>query len=168
MNNWAILQKILLFGNIFLYFSRIYIKIMYICRRKLYSNNMQVFFSIYSIGVSLATGRWPFGVALNSAMKSSSEHFHRLVETLKLALDKSTSLWKRSKLLWTNPQACGNAQTCFGQIHKLVEKLKTALDKSTSLWKRSKLLWINPQACGNIENPFLTSNSYNYGKVFKT
>ena len=168
MNNWAIMQKNLLFANIFLYFMRIYIKIMYICRRKLYSNNMQLFCSIYSIGVSLATGRWPFGDVLNSAMKSSAEQFHRLVETLKLALDKSTSLWKRSNLLWTNPQACGNAQTCFGQIHKLVETLKTALDKSTSLWKRSKLLWTNPQACGNIENTFLTSNTYNYGKVFKT
>jgi hypothetical protein len=127
MNIWAIMQKILLFANIFLYFSRIYIKIMYICRRKLYSNNMQVFCSIYSIGVSLATGHWPFGVALYSAMISSTEQSHRLMETLKLALDKSTSLWKRSKLLWANPQACGN-----------------------------------------IENTFLTSNSYNYGKVFKT
>ena len=162
------MQKILLFANIFLCFSRIYIKIMYICRRNLYSNNMQVFCSTYSNGVSLATGRWPFGYALNSAMKSSSEQFLRLVDSFFSLLNNPTSLWKRSNLLWTNPQACGNAQNCFGQIHKLLETLKTALDKSTSLWKRSNLLWTNPQACGNIENTFLTSITYNYGKVFKT
>ena len=135
------MQKILLFGNIFLYFSRIYIKIMYICRRNLYSNNMQVFCSIYSIGVSLATGRWPFGDALYSAMKSSTEQFHRLVDSFFSLLNNPTSLWKRSNLLWTNPQACGNVQNCFGQIHKLVETLKTALDKSTSPWKHSKSIF---------------------------
>ena len=73
---------------------------MYICRRKLYSNIMQVFCSIYSIGVSLATGRWPFGDELNTAMKSSSGQFHKLVETLKTALDKSTSLWKHRKYIF--------------------------------------------------------------------
>ena len=124
---------------------------MYICRRKLYSNNMQVFCSIYSIGFSLATGRWPFGYALNAAMKSSTEQFHRLVDSFFSLLNYPTSLWKRSNLLWANPQACGNAQNCFGLIHKLVETLKAALDKSTSLWKGSKLLWTNPQACGNAQ-----------------